>query len=221
MSDASMNDTERKRSDAEIIDQAFGDDDQRRPAEAAAGAAEDQATGSATETVEERLAALEAEKEKLRDQALRAMAELENTRRRLEKQKEDASRFAITNFARDLLSVADNLGRALGAVPAEATHGDDPGAQAIGALVEGVAATERELLSALEKHGVSRFDPVEQKFDPNFHQAMFEVPDPDRTPGTVVQVIQTGYTLNGRVLRPAMVGVAKAPPTPQKVDTTA
>lgn len=217
-----MTESDPKRSDAEIIEQAFGDGDQHPGAGEAAAAydAAQPAEPAAVPSAEERIAVLEAEKAALRDQALRAMAELENSRRRFEKQKEEAGRYAIAKFAGDLLSVADNLRRALDAVPADAAGGDDPAAQAMAALTEGVAATERELLSALEKNGVRRFVPEGEKFDPNVHQAMFELPDPERAPGTVVQVIQAGYTLHDRVLRAAMVGVAKAPP-PQKVDTSA
>ncbi|MGD5652402.1 nucleotide exchange factor GrpE, partial [Xanthomonas citri pv. citri] len=114
--------------------------------------------------------------------------------------------YGITGFARDVLDIADNLQRALDAVPAEARAAADPG---LTALIEGVELTERSLLSALEKHGVKKLDPQGQKFDPNFHQAMYEVPDASVPAGTVVQVMQAGYTIGERVLRPALVGVAK------------
>ncbi|HET8728868.1 MAG TPA: nucleotide exchange factor GrpE [Alphaproteobacteria bacterium] len=169
------------------------------------------------EVVEEsQVAALRDENARLKDQMLRALAEVENTRRRAERDREETAKFAIGKFARDLLNVADNLRRALESVPADAAA-DNP---VLNTLAEGVAATERELLAAFEKHGLTRIDPVDQKFDPNFHQAMFEVPNSGKVPGTVVQVMAPGYVLNGRLVRPAMVGVAGGE-VPQKVDTTA
>ncbi|MEO3432450.1 nucleotide exchange factor GrpE [Inquilinus sp. CAU 1745] len=158
---------------------------------------------------------LREENAKLKDQMLRALADAENTRRRAEREKEDTAKYAVTKFARDILNVADNLRRAMEAVPDDAKQGNP----AMTALVEGVEATERELLDAFGKHGVTRIDPLEEKFDPNFHQAMFEVENTGRPPGTIVQVMAAGYVLNGRLLRPAMVGVAKG--EPPKVDTTA
>lgn len=158
---------------------------------------------------------LREENAKLKDQMLRALADAENTRRRAEREKEDTAKYAVTKFARDILNVADNLGRAMAAVPAEAKENNP----AMTTLLEGVEATERELLVAFEKHGVTRIDPLDEKFDPNFHQAMFEIENTGRPPGTVVQVMAAGYVLNGRLLRPAMVGVAKG--EPPKVDTTA
>lgn len=158
---------------------------------------------------------LREENARLKDQMLRALADAENTRRRAEREKEDTAKYAVTKFARDILNVADNLRRAMEAVPAEAKENNP----AMTALLEGVEATERELLDTFGKHGVSRIDPLDEKFDPNFHQAMFEVENTGRPPGTIVQVMAAGYVLNGRLLRPAMVGVAKG--EPQKVDTTA
>jgi molecular chaperone GrpE len=137
---------------------------------------------------------------------LRTLAEMENLRKRTAKEVADSKLYGVTGFARDVLDIADNLQRALDAVPAEARATADPG---LTALIEGVELTERSLLNALEKHGVKRFDPQGQKFDPNFQQAMFEVPDPSVPAGTVVQVVQAGYTIGERVLRPALVGVAK------------
>lgn len=141
----------------------------------------------------------------LKDQLLRALAETENTRRRAERDRDDAAKFAVTNFARDVLGVADNLRRALDAVPAEAKSGNT----ALGTLLEGVELTERQLQSMLEKHGIKQVHPMDQPFDPNLHQAMFEVPGTGKPNGTVVQVLQAGFVLNGRLLRPALVGVAK------------
>jgi molecular chaperone GrpE len=121
----------------------------------------------------------------------------------------DARTYAVANFARDMLSVSDNLRRALDAIPAEAKAAGDAGFKA---LIDGVEITERAMLSALERHGVKKLEPEGEKFDPNFHQAMFEVPNPDVPANTVVQVVQPGYSIGERVLRPAMVGVAKGGP---------
>jgi molecular chaperone GrpE len=150
--------------------------------------------------------ALQKEAAEARDRMLRTLAEMENLRKRTAKEVGDAKLYGITGFARDVLDIADNLQRALDAVPAEARANAEPGLKA---LIEGVELTERSLLNALEKHGVKKFDPQGQKFDPNFQQAMFEVPDPSVPAGTVVQVVQAGYTIGERVLRPALVGVAK------------
>jgi len=141
-----------------------------------------------------------------RDKMLRTLAEMENLRQRTKREVNDAKVYGITGFARDVLEIADNLQRALDAVPLEAKAAADPGLKA---LIEGVELTERSLLNALEKNGVKKFDPAGQKFDPNFQQAMYEVPDPSVPSGTVVQVVQAGYMLGERVLRPALVGVSK------------
>ena len=149
---------------------------------------------------------LQKEAAEARDRMLRTLAEMENLRKRTAKEVADAKLYGVTGFARDVLDIADNLQRALDAVPAEARATADAG---LASLIEGVELTERSLLSALEKHGVKKFDPSGQKFDPNFQQAMFEVPDASVPAGTVVQVMQAGYTIGERVLRPALVGVAK------------
>ncbi len=154
-------------------------------------------------------AVLEAEKTDLKDKLLRILADMENLRRRTEREVADARAYAVTNFARDMLNVADNIRRGVESVPAEARAEADG---ALKALIEGVELTERDLLKTLERHGVRRLDPQGQKFDPNLHQAMFEVPNPDVPNGTVVQVVQTGYVIGDRVLRPALVGVAKGGP---------
>ncbi len=150
--------------------------------------------------------ALAKEAAEARDRMLRTLAEMENLRKRTTREVADARTYGITGFARDVLEIADNLQRALDAVPAEAKAHADPGLKA---LIEGVELTERSLLNALEKHGVKKFDPTGQKFDPNFQQAMYEVPDPSVPAGTVVQVVQAGYMIGERVLRPALVGVSK------------
>jgi molecular chaperone GrpE len=134
---------------------------------------------------------------------------MENLRRRTEREVADARLYGIAGFARDVLAVADNMHRALETIEQEQRTKADP---KIGALIEGVELTERELLKTLEKNGVKKFSPQGEKFDPNVHQAMYEVPDANVPPGYVAQVIQAGYMLGDRVLRPAMVGVAKAAP---------
>jgi molecular chaperone GrpE len=169
---------------------------------------------------EERITALEAEVASLKDQALRALAEAENTRRRAQRDREDASKYAVTAFAKDLLAVSDNLRRALDAAPAAALETNE----VLKSLVVGVEATERQLLAAFDRHSVKRLDCIGQPFDPNFHQVMFEIENTGKPAGTVVQELQAGYTLNGRLLREAMVGVAKAGPeeaSGHRLDTTA
>jgi molecular chaperone GrpE len=141
-----------------------------------------------------------------RDKMLRTLAEMENLRKRTIREVADARTYGITGFARDVLDIADNLQRALDALPAEARDAADPGLKA---LIEGVELTERSLLNTLEKNGVKKFDPSGGKFDPNFHQAMYEVPDPSVPAGTVVQVMQSGFMIGERILRPALVGVSK------------
>ncbi|MDY8111066.1 nucleotide exchange factor GrpE [Fulvimarina sp. 2208YS6-2-32] len=164
---------------------------------------------AAAERYEARIVALETENEDVKDRLLRLAADMENLRRRTEREVRDARIYAVTNFAREVLSVADNLRRAVEAVPDEARAGGENG---MTALIEGVEMTERSLQASLEKHGVRKLEPEGQKFDPNFHQAMFEVPNPDVPNNTVVQVVQAGYAIGERVLRPAMVGVAKGGP---------
>ena len=150
---------------------------------------------------------LKAENSDLRDRYLRLAADMDNLRRRTEREIKDAKSYSVAGFARDMLAVSDNLRRTLDAIPAELR--DDAGLKT---LIEGVEMTERSMLSALERHGVRQIEPVGQKFDPNFHQAMFEVPNPEVPNNTVVQVVQAGFVIGERVLRPAMVGVAKGGP---------
>jgi len=157
---------------------------------------------------EARIAALEAEIADQKDRLLRALAETENVRRRAQREREDASKYAIAGFAKDLLSVADNLRRALESLP-EAEVRDER----TRSLLEGVAATERELLGVFERHGVKRIDPRGERFDHNLHQAIFEAERLGAPGGTVIEVLQPGYVLHDRLLRPAMVGVAKGTPT--------
>jgi len=153
-------------------------------------------------------AALEAAAE-FKDKLLRTLAEMENLRKRTEREIAEARLYGVTGFARDVVAAADNMHRALAAVGAEERRAADP---KVKALIEGVELTERELLKALEKNGVKKFSPEGEKFDPNVHQAMYEVPTSELPPGYVAQVIQPGYMLGERVLRPAMVGVVKAAP---------
>lgn len=175
---------------------------------AAIDAAQDAAT-PVTEAEVDPFETLKAENAELRDRFLRLAAEMDNLRRRTERELKDAKAYAVTAFARDMLSVSDNLRRALEALPDEARAAADTG---LSALVEGVEMTERGMLSTLERHGVRKIDAEGQKFDPNFHQAMFEIPNAEVPNNTVVQVVQAGYAIGDRVLRPAMVGVAKGGP---------
>lgn len=148
----------------------------------------------------------------LKDKLLRTLAEMENLRKRTGREVADARLYGIAGFARDVLAVADNMHRALEAIAPELREHADGNVKA---LIEGVELTERELLKALEKNGVRKFSPEGEKFDPNVHQAMFEMEHAALPPGHVAQVMQAGYMLGDRVLRPAMVGVVKAPPKPQ------
>jgi molecular chaperone GrpE len=153
----------------------------------------------------------------LKDRLLRALAENENIVRRARKDREDAAKYAAANFARDVLSVADNLRRALDSMP-QSLRDDEAGKT----LVEGLELTERELLAALERHGIKRISPLGERFNHDLHEAMFEVPTNDAPPGTVVQVMEEGYVIHDRLLRAARVGIAKAlPESGHTVDTTA
>ena len=151
-------------------------------------------------------AQLRKENAELKDRLLRTLADMENLRKRTEREVADARAYGISSFARDALSVADNIQRALEATGEDwKKHADEAGK----ALFEGVELTERDLLKALEKHGVRRIEPKGQRFDPNLHQAMYEVVDDSVAAGTVVQVLQAGFTIGDRILRPALVAVAK------------
>jgi molecular chaperone GrpE len=165
-------------------------------------------TAAAPEMVpaEQVTAALEAAAE-FKDKLLRTLAEMENLRKRTEREIADARVYGVTGFARDIVAAADNMHRALGTVGPEEREAADA---KVKALIEGVELTERDLLKALEKNGVKKFTPEGEKFDPNVHQAMYEVQDSEVPPGYVAQVIQAGYMIGERVLRPALVGVSKA-----------
>jgi molecular chaperone GrpE len=155
------------------------------------------------------LETLRAENADLKDRVLRTVAEMENLRKRTEREVADTRSYAIAGFARDMLSATDALSRALMVLPAEARENADA---TLKSLIDGIEMTEREMQRLLAKHGVTPIEAEGQKFDPHKHQAMFEVPDPSRPEGTVVQVVQTGFAIGDRILRPAMVGVAKGGP---------
>jgi len=161
--------------------------------------------------------ALEREHADMKDRLLRTLAEMENLRKRTEREVSDARLYGVASFGRDVLGVADNMRRALEAVAPELRASAEAG---IKALIDGVELTERELLKALEKNGVRQFTPQGEKFDPNLHQAMFEVPDASVPAGSVVQVVQPGYMIGERVLRPALVGVSKGGPKPAPPSAT-
>jgi molecular chaperone GrpE len=202
------------RADAANPAGAEGEIPPEEPMEAAAEAgSEEQPTDSAD--LAARLVAAEAEIAQLKEERLRALAETENVRRRAARDKADASKYSVTAFARDLLSVADNLQRALGSVDPEARQTDP----ALETLVEGVELTEKELLAIFERHGITPIEALGQPFDPHFHEAMYEVADASIPTGTVAQVIQSGYMIHDRPLRAAGVGVSRGgpKPTPQPI----
>ena len=168
-----------------------------------------QASADASEQPAQQSTALEREHTETKDRLLRALAEMENLRKRTEREVADSRLYSVTSFARDLLVVADDMRRALDTVTPELRESAE---SSVKSLIEGVELTERELLKALEKNGVRQFTPQGEKFDPNVHQAMFEIPDATVPAGSVVQVVQPGYMLGDRVLRPALVGVSKGGP---------
>ncbi len=155
--------------------------------------------------------ALKAEVADLKDRLLRALAETENTRRRAEREKLEASQYAVTKFARDMVTIADNFSRALAAAPPALRDAADPQVKAV---LDGVEATERQLLAALESYGVKQIDTSDGKFDPNLHQAIAEVPGNGKPPGAIVAIVQSGYRIGDRLLRPAMVTVARSEGAP-------
>lgn len=152
-----------------------------------------------------KISMLETELLNAKDQMMRALADAENARKRASKDREDASKFAIAGFSRDLLSVADNLRRAIDAAPQDVIETIPQ----MKNLMDGIEATERELLRGFEKNGIKKIDPINERFDPNFHEVMFEAPFPDKENGTIIQVLEAGYTINERILRPARVGISK------------
>jgi molecular chaperone GrpE len=192
------------------------DETAERPDSTTAASANSTGAPEAAEAVPAPSTALERELADMKDRLLRTLAEMENLRRRTEREVADARMYGISAFARDILTVADNMHRALHALDEELRARADGGVKA---LLDGVELTERELMNVLEKHGVKRIEPLGQKFDPHRHQAMYEVEDVNVPAGTVVSVVQSGYLIGDRVLRPAMVAVskggAKAPPQGQ------
>ena len=193
--DTSENQTPESESPKKAAQETDAANEVTEPSEQGDKAEEDEATEDAGPS----------EVEMLKDRLLRAVAETENVRRRAEREKEETAKFAITNFARDLLPVADNLGRTLDNIP------DQLGAdETIKGFLEGVELTGRELAKAFEKHGITPINSEGEKFDHNLHQAMFEVEDDEKSHGTIMKVIQIGYVIENRLLRPAMVGVSKS-----------
>lgn len=196
-----------KRKRADGIPEGYNQDDvpagiwNTEPAE---GGPQDEQTQSEAEQIQ----ALTAEAADVKERLLRALADMENLRKRTEREKAEASLYAASNFARDLLSVADSMDRALESVPEE---GRDELGEATRNLLAGIDVTHKELINVFSRHGITRIEPLGEKFDPHFHQAMFEIAESSVPPGTVVQVMQAGYTIGERLLRPALVGVAKAP----------
>ena len=178
------------------------------PAAERAAVASEQLAAAADDKA--RITALEAEVERLKDERLRALAEVENVRRRAARDKADAAKYAVSGFARDILAVADNLKRAIGAVDEQA-RGVDP---ALDGLIVGVQMTEKELLAVFQRHGITPIEAEGQPFDPHVHDAMYEVPDPSVPAGTVVHVVEPGFMIHDRPLRPARVGVSSGGPKP-------
>lgn len=175
-------------------------------------------TAAASELAE-KLAKVEAALAQSNDQLLRTVAEMDNLRKRSVREREDAGKYAVTSFAKDLLDVADTFQRALQAIPAELRQDER-----INVLVQGIEATERTLLSCFEKNGIKKVEPLDQPFDPNFHEVMFEAAVPGKQGGIIIQLIEPGYVINDRLLRPARVGVAKSTPvdgTSHTIDTQA
>ena len=206
-------DPEMQAGDAPQDGAAISDDDLQdvinNAAESDAGdanAAASQTTDAETGAQSDPLTAMTAERDALKDQLLRALADTENMRRRSEREAETARKYGHTQFARDLVGAIDNLARALASAPEDKSSLDE----SVQSLLTGIELSWTEIQSAIEKHGVRQINPLGEKFDYNFHQAMFEVPTNDQPPGMVLEVVQHGYALHDRLLRPAMVGVSKA-----------
>lgn len=166
----------------------------------------------------EKIRLLEEEIALLRDQRVRALAETDNVRKRAQRDQEEIAKYAVTGFARDMVNVLENLTRATESIRAHKEQGSE---EILKTLGEGIDLTLRELLGIFEKYHIKRVDPMNEKFDPNLHQAVTQIERDDVPPGTVVQVVQAGYTIHDRLLRPAMVAVSKSPEAPKTVDTNA
>jgi molecular chaperone GrpE len=195
-----------------MVNTASNDSDPKKEETAEPAAAPTQAAPAARDAAgeggkppQEAIAALQAENADLKDKWLRAHAEVENIRKRAEREREEAAKYSITKLARDIVSVGDNFQRAIDAVPPRAAEQDPT----LKSFLEGVTMTERELLNVLDRHGIKRLQPMNEPFNPHLHQAVMQVPRSDVPAGTVVEVYQPGYTIEERVLRPAMVGVAQ------------
>ena len=207
---------ETNQSDAEPAENAneaaTGDERAPRPASPAEQAAAQLQEGAPLDAGEPDIFAviekLNAENTELKDRNLRTLAEMENLRRRTQREVADSKTYGVASFARDMLVFADNLRRAIDSVPADVLVSDGP----MKSFVEGIEVTERDFQSRLAKQGVTKLQPQGQKFDPNMHEALFEVPDPSVPAGTVVQVVEDGYSIGERCLRPAKVGVARGGP---------
>ena len=207
-----MTEDKKNQTEAEVAEDAKNEDtlpDSEAPEETAAEEGKETETG-AEGTGEEAVEELTPEQqvEELNDKLLRALAEAENVRRRAERDKSDAAKYAITNFAREVLGVADNMKRAMASVDSEARKKDP----ALEQLMVGLEMTEREMLSTFERFGIKPIEAMGEKFDHNLHEAMFELDDTSKPAGTVMQVVEAGYVLNDRLLRPAKVGVSKGGP---------
>ena len=206
-------DSEMQTGDAPRNGAAISDDDLKDMINNAASSDAGDANSAAAQTSDaetgaqsDPLTAMTAERDALKDQLLRALADTENMRRRSEREAETARKYGHTQFARDLVGAIDNLARALASAPEDKLSLDE----SVQSLLTGIELSWTEIQSAIEKHGVRQINPLGEKFDYNFHQAMFEVPTNDQPPGMVLEVVQHGYALHDRLLRPAMVGVSKA-----------
>lgn len=179
-------------------------------------AAQDQEQAAPEDFAAARIKALEFEIVEMKDRAMRALADAENTKRRALKDRDDASKYAVSSFAKDLLDFSDNFNRALSAIPQE-LHSDER----IGGIITGLQAMDAQLLKTFDRHGIKKIEPLDEPFNPNFHEVMFEAPVPGKPGGLVIQVVEAGYILNDRLLRAAKVGVSKSDSTNHQVDQKA
>jgi molecular chaperone GrpE len=217
MANTPLNDSDAKKNDTESAGSAPQSAGTPQSPDAGKGAKSLQEVVAALQAEVNDLRNKQAESEDLRDKWLRAHAEMENLRKRAEREREDAAKYAITKLARDIVSVGDNFQRAIDAVPPGAAERD----QTLKSFLEGVTMTERELLNVLDRHGIKRVQPMNEPFNPHLHQAVAQVPRPDVPTGTIVEVYQAGYMIEDRVLRPAMVGVAQGGPKPSAPEGSA
>ncbi len=176
----------------------------------------EQAPDPAPDDTALRIAGLEAALADAKDKMIRALADAENTRRRAIKDRDDAGKYAVSSFAKDLLDFSDNFHRALAAIPAE-LHDDER----IASIITGLESMDTQLLKTFDRHGIKKIEPLDEPFNPNFHEVMFEAPVPGKAGGIIIQVVEAGYTLNDRLLRAAKVGVAKTDSSNHQVDQSA